>query len=455
MKRCVVKKIGAILFLFLLISGCGITPATESGDMGFAVVGKGETLQGQNTISVFELTDDKELVGYILDSCKNLKMKDDIQLRIPTGEREVYCFTAVRPENPDMQDYYDGFMELYGEFFPGRELNEEFLYYMGGSSEVIRDDSGKIIRDLYRVKDWKKKILSGKEKGIWFLYDESWHRVITEWEDCVCLEMGCPVGYGYTVLNKGKTLELSGTKITDYGSDTERYPGLEGYDPSDYLDYVGTYHRDSTVSFRLADREVPICEAVEYFEEYINGLPYPKDANAKTVVLDVDVYHVTGEIYGYNLITTKQYQGVDYDQMKPGTYDFILSDYAPLGGYAFMVESKDVDLLYGYYRMESTENAVAYEEVVGLESVAKRVSEEMSKEVVFEVERIDMVYTRIPKKTEQGYVDIENPSEEGSPSWKFTLFNPNNSTRYFVYVDALTGGNFRYYYQAVKWESQE
>ncbi len=58
MKRCVVKKIGAILFLFLLISGCGITPATESGDMGFAVVGKGETLQGQNTISVFELTDE-------------------------------------------------------------------------------------------------------------------------------------------------------------------------------------------------------------------------------------------------------------------------------------------------------------------------------------------------------------------------------------------------------------
>ena len=79
----------------------------------------------------------------------------------------------------------------------------------------------------------------------------------------------------------------------------ERYATLDSYNPIDYLTYIATYAPDSKESYKLLDKEIPINEAVDFYEHYINGLPYPRDKNFKTVVISVEVYKVTDNVYGY------------------------------------------------------------------------------------------------------------------------------------------------------------
>lgn len=69
----------------------------------------------------------------------------------------------------------------------------------------------------------------------------------------------------------------------------------------------------------------------------------------------------------------------------------------------------------------------------------------MTDGVVFEIQKIELVYAEIPTKTSEGYIDIENPSSSVSPAWKFTLYNSNDNLRYVCYLDAIDGENFRYY----------
>ncbi len=69
----------------------------------------------------------------------------------------------------------------------------------------------------------------------------------------------------------------------------------------------------------------------------------------------------------------------------------------------------------------------------------------MSDNVTFEVQVVELIYTTIPAQDENGYIDIDNPSSKIEPSWKFTLYNPNDQLVYVCYVDAVDGKNFRYY----------
>ncbi len=388
---------------------------------------------------------DEQEVKDVLNGFVNFKASDSIYINVPE-RTSVYDYTFITPdiEGEDIKFYDKAYREMFAYLFPGHEINEEYLLYSGGSSALGYDEEGNF-RDYNKVRDWYDEIISGKEGRLHFIYDETWYRDMTEWKNPVCLELPNPMGYGYAVWNKGKTVEITNAMIYNEELKTETYRRLYSYEPEDELEYIGTYRPESTVSFPLLDKEVPICEAVYFFEQYINSLPYPKESNVETCVVEVDVLKVNEDTYGYYFMTTKSYEEVPFDHMRSGTQQMSYDDYIAAGGYAFMVESSDVDVLYSYYRRQGMESVTPYTEVVSFENAAKTVSEKLTKGVEFEVEKVEFVYTQLPKRTAMGYIDVDNYSCEIEPAWKFVLFNPNDDMAYVCYVDAGDETGFRFY----------
>lgn len=439
------KKKIFIVIIGLTLCGCKGT-LSETGDnsdypdadksISESAVSVDYADAGNSVISIIS-SDDNE-IEQIVNSCSNLNASQSIYVNVPETAA-VYSYTSFIPTDISMESYYTEFLEMFEYLFPEHGLDENYFIYNSGK---YADDGNCIYNE---VNEWYDELISGEEGRVNFIYDETWFFDMTEWKSPVCLELGNPIGYGYAVINHGKTVELSNSKVFDADLNSERYPLLEGYDPADWLEYVGTYSPDSTESFRLLDGEIPINEAAAFFEEYINSLPYPDKSNTGTRVIEVDVLKVTEDIYGYYFLTTMEYQGILFDYMRSGTSHSEFNDYTSLGGNAFMLESSGVDIVYGYYRLQTMESVSSYDSIISFEEAISKISEKLSDNVEFEVQRIDFVYTQKPNKTSEGYIDIENYSAIVEPAWKFTLYNPNDSLTYVCYVDAKDGENFRYY----------
>lgn len=378
----------------------------------------------------------------------NITASEDMRILVPNNINEIYSYTS-HPINDinmiNMKDYYDDFMVLFQYLFPNHKINEEYWFYFGGSSKIEYDDEGNKIQDYNKVKDYYNEIISGSEGRVGFLYDETWYRDLTEWNDPVCLEIGNPMGYGYTTISKGKTVALNDLKILDIFTGFTRYPCLEVFDPADDMQKIASYSPESDQSYKLADKEMPINEAVAFFEEYVNSLPFPKEKNCRTVVRSVDVFNVTKDVYGYYFNTNKEYLGVQFDYMKDGTVHSGYDNYSPTIGSGFMVESDDVDIILGTYLLETVEDSTAYEQIVSFENAAEIIGSNLTDEVTFDAQMIELIYTTTPKKADNGYIDIDDPSEKIEPAWKFTLYNPQDQLVYVCFINAINGENFRYY----------
>lgn len=229
-----------------------------------------ETYSGQSEIieatpiEILSLSSNE--IKDIINSYSNFTASDNLYVSVPE-KAPVMDYTARASMEQDFENYYEEFKGMFDYLFPSHTLNENYLFYTGNNSDVNYDDNGIKIQDLYKVKDKYDDIMSGVEGRVALLYDETWYRDMTEWKSPVCLEMGSAIGYGYTIINKGKTVELGG-KVKNYGGEinsSDTYPCLESYDPADYLERVGSYSPDSTESFKLLDKEVPINEAVAFF----------------------------------------------------------------------------------------------------------------------------------------------------------------------------------------------
>ena len=398
------------------------------------------------TVNLKDLhTPDKDELKQMIDGLDNLSITDDITVIMPNTSH-MYEYSNTSPKDIDMAKYDSDFRKMFEYLFPDHNLNEDYLLYEGGSSDLEYDDNGNILKNFNHVRDFKDDIVSGKEGRVAYLYDETWNTDTTTWKNQVCLEMGNPLGYGYATINKGVTVKECEHKVYDDQLGQERYPLLESYDPAEWLEYVATYPADSEVSYPLLNGEITIRKAVEFFENYVNTIPYPADPIANTRVLEVEVYKMTQDAYGYYFLTTMEYEGIYFDHMRNGTtYTQDFSDYASVGGYAFMAATNDVDVISGYYRDQNVEAPKSYETIIPLDNVLKIFSKWMSDEVVFDIERIEVVYTRKPKRDENGHYDIVDPEQFISPAWKITLYNPNNDYDFVCYIDAKDGENFRYY----------
>lgn len=447
MIRIMTRKTIIYLILTAIIVGC------------FTGCGAGKN-QGKKSgekvdmISASNLQDSSDNVTDIVNSCSNLQASGELSVKLPSKQTQVYQYTADYNFTGDMNDYDKEFHEIFQYVFPGHSMNENYLLYSGGSSrQEYNDNTGELVRDYNKVKDWKDNILSGKEGRVHYIYDETWNEDRRKWKQPVCLELGNPIGYGYGVINKGKTAVLNDSGGENDDTQEKVYPSLNGYDPAEYLKYVASYPSDSIEKYPLKDREITVCDAVKFFEKYVNSIRGLGDKTAKTVVTGVDVYRVTDSIYGYNMMTTKEYEGIPFDYMRAGEYEGRLGfdKYSSLISSAFMVESGNVDIIDGFYLKENAVKRKKLSKIISLESAVKCVSRQMTEHIKFKVNKIELVYTQQFAKTKEGYINTEHSSAKITPAWKITLENANDEMIYVCYMDAADGENYRYAVMPAKW----
>lgn len=431
------KKSGFTALSIALCFACAITGCSENSESNDVKVSEMTLLT--------ELDITYESVKDGIERIPNINAAEDMEIIVPENAESVYSYTSKPDISVDMKSYYNDFMELYNYIYPDHPMDKDYLIYCGGSSVIEYDDNGNTVRNYNKVSDYYDKIIDGSEGRVHFIYDETWYRNLDEWNTPVCLEIGNPMGYGYGIINKGGLVGASGIKVMNYFSGEAEYPCLESFDPADHIQKNASFAPNSTESYRLADKEMSINEAVLFFEDYVNNLPFPKEKNCRTVVRNVDVYKVTDDTYGYYFNTNKEYLGVQFDYMKNGTSHSGYDNYSPSIGSGFMTESTDVDIVNGIYLRETAENSTPYTEILSFEKAAEIIGSHLTQEVTFELKMTELIYTSEPAKDSNGYIDIENSSSKIKPAWKLTLYNPNDRLVYVCYVDAADGGNFRYY----------
>ena len=54
-------------------------------------------------------------------------------------------------------------------------------------------------------------------------------------------------------------------------------------------------------------------------------------------------------------------------------------------------------------------------------------------------------YLEEPKKTKEGYIDVDQPEYYVKPGWVFELYNDNDNLIYKCTVDAASGKEFHCY----------
>lgn len=433
MKKTICKRMTVALVLTTTVIFTGCSNSNTNSNLS------------EKQILVSELSSVEGKALEVFNDTPNLTADEKLELLLPNNINEIYSYTSKTSQEYDMESYYNNFVDLFSYVFPNHKMDNKYFLYWGGSSSIEYDDEGNLTKDLNKVQYNYEKLISGEEGRAYFIYDESWYQDLEKCNSPVCLEIGNPMGYGFTTINKGKTVELSNIKKTDPITNQSVYPRLESYNPSEYLEKMGSYSPDSTDSFKLSDKEMKISDAVIFYEDYINSLPYPKEKNCNTVIRSVDVYKVTDDTYGYYFNTNKEYKGVEFDYMPNETMHSKYDEYSTYWGFGFMVESNDIDIIGAAFSLENACDITTYDKVISLTDAAKIVSSNLSSNVTFNVETIELIYTSIPKIDKNGFIDIEDPSTKNSPAWKFTMRNPNDKLTYACYVDAVDGENFRYY----------
>ena len=361
----------------------------------------------------------------------NLTAARDLVLDIPQDIESISEFTLQYSARQPNKDFYEDFLAMFSYLFPDREVDDEYLLYYGKNSRVEFDDDGNLIQDLNKVKDKYNDIIDGREDVLYFLYDESWYDTLP-CKNPVCAEFTSPICNDLSRFNKGKTVALLGNES-----------GLEAFSPYYHCSIIDEYPPDSTESYPLLDKEIPICEAVSFFESYINNLPFPKEEAAFDMrVEEVDVMEVDKDIYGYGFITTKVYNNIPFDYTRASASLGDSLEYDLVVGEGFMVESDDVDIVYGIYRSHTVHDEVVYDEMISLPTAAKIIGSSLSDKVTFEVCKAELFYC--PEFVKEKGADVEDYIQPTAAAWKLTLFNPNDNLTYVCYVDAKDGGNFRY-----------
>lgn len=396
----------------------------------------------ENPISL--LTKSEEEIRSEINSHPNFKCSDNLYVNIPENasvyEFKTYSIHVPQFDYPGAQ-YKNDFEEVFKYLFPDREINPDYLQY----SKYLGYDheKGCRIEDKGYVKD--KAILPD---GVEFTYNEMPERT-AEWNSPIYLELVSEIGGGAGDINKGETVYLAGKKDYDdwnqkvVSSDT--YNTLRLFYPGYYFENVGKYSPKSEKSFKLLDGEMKICDAVNFFENYINNIPISTglQRNVRTSVYNVIVLKIGDDTYGFYFNTRPQFQGVNYEPMVTG----VMSKYSyePTGGDAFMIRSGDVDIINGFFGNKWTFDVSTCEKILPVETAIKNISDKLSDSVTFEVDTVEFVYVQQFVKDELGHIDINKYEAHITPAWRITAGNLNDNRIYMCYVDAKDGGNFRYY----------
>ncbi|MGN0429296.1 MAG: hypothetical protein ACI4E2_04460 [Acetatifactor sp.] len=389
---------------------------------------------------------DENEIKEVIQSCSNFTLAEDFWMGMIPESATLYDY--VRYDDASKALYFDEYVKqftgIFQFFFPGRKMREDSLYYGGfGSGEP--DENG--VRSYRLLEGYEEKIRNAQEEAgkpghVWLIYDENMNGQMTEWDSPICMKLGVAFGYGYGEIDRGNILKRIGKN-----PETGTYQALHSYEPEELFPLVGIYTPDSEECFSLHGKQVKICDAVSFFEQYINQVPYPEDANERTRVVEVRVLQVSDSEYGYELFLTAEYEGLLQDY----GWNMISSDTGRMSrryGRALLLDGNEVEWIENYFRKSDIREQSEINRMITMDSAVRIISRELSENVIFQAKSLELVYFMEYIPTEKGYVDIENGSPHKVwPRWKLTLRNPNDNTEYICYVDAEDGKNFWYYKQ--------
>lgn len=395
----------------------------------------------ENPISVLTLSKDE--ICQKINAQPNFECSENLYVNIPESA-SIYEFSTYGVHVPQFAypaaQYRKDFEALFKYLFPNREINMNHLKY----SKYLGYDNekGDYIIDEGYVKDNEDL-----PDGVEFIYNEMPERT-ENWNNPVYIDLSYEIGSGSGLINKGESVYLAGKTVYDdmqnkwVSSDT--YNTLYEFEPKYFFESVGRYSPQSKKSFPLLDGEMKICDAVDFFENYINNAPISTglQRNMRTRVYNVEVLRVN-DTYGYYFTTQPQFQGVNFE---PVVYGSISSyDYNPMGGEAFMIRCGDVDYIHCFYGNVWTFNVEPCDKIVSVETAIKNISDKLTDAVTFEVLSVELVYVQQFDKDEFGHINVDTYEANITPAWRITAGNLNDSRTYICYVDAADGGNFRYY----------
>lgn len=441
MKRGISALVASVSFMALL-SGCDgnrtqISESKSTSSESSVVFSDFVGEYPENPISL--LTKSEEEIRSEINSNPNFKCSDNLYVNIPENasvyEFKTYGVHVPKFDYPATQ-YRKDFEQTFKYFFPDREIDMDYLKY----SKYLGEDKG-----------YEEGLVKDKENLpdiIAFEYDEMPEQT-AEWTSPVYIDLRTEIGSGGITVIKGEAAFLVGKNTYD-GMKNELVPSdtynrLAYFEPGFYFEQVGTYSPQSEKSFNLIDGEMKICDAVKFFENYINNAPISTglQRNMRTSVYNVRVLKIDENTYGYYFATRGQFEGVNYEPVVYGSMSTY--SYDPTGGEALMIRSDDVDYIRGFYGASWTFDVKACDSIVPVETAVKNISENLSENVTFEVDTVEFVYVQRFVKDEQGHINIDTYESHKTPAWRITMKNLNDNLTYMCYVDAKDGGNFRYY----------
>ncbi len=444
-RRISATALAAFLSIIILIycTACNsrntnsiVTSGSSADETSNAVIGvEPVTVHGNPRVDYT-----KEEVREIIDKYPNLKVSDD------------YFYASVPKEIDHLCEFYNGsayqlspekeleeFRSVFKYLFPDHEFDENCLY-----AHAYFDDEDPNEQDVFKTRYHSLKNEDnynaymngtlGNQEVIHFLTytEEKFMR-----ENSVSLHFRSPFGNDWCVFNKGVC-----NRFTASLRGEDKYYAYEQFrlfapdaDPDIEFEAVGTYPPDSEETFKLLDdKEISIKDAVFFFENYVASIPCLAEPVFGIHVYQVHVYKLDDEHYGFELMTSRIYDGIHFNYVWDGCdIDGLNRDMS----YGIMVESGDVDHIYASFNAYKAYDEVQYSDFVPFEEAVKTVSEKMTEYVGFEVTDAELLFRRksnVGKSNKVG--ETRYPTY---PSWKLTLYNPNDNIRYVAYVNALTG----------------
>lgn len=304
-----------------------------------------------------------------------------------------------------------------------------FLVPYGETPESYFNDEGVLVHPGIYESDHLDKIRSGEIKIDSLLFQTDTDEVHSEDE----YFWWFPDGSGVK-MNRGNCMRR-----------VEKERRIAGWMPRDDYSVTDVYSLPNGKNFSLEDGKITIDEAAAFCEGYFaNDAAFTKDTDANLKVFKASVLKIDDETDAFLFFLTPSYNSIPFDSLNT---EGMVSEFSDGNKYSFnssealMTRSGGVEYCY----LNGLNNKVTairdkMTDVISLKKAAQILSEKMTGYAVFEVNDISFVYCN--KQAEE-----KDAPSEASPSWRFSLYNPNDSMRYMVYVNAADGHCFYYRYK--------
>ncbi|MCH5209096.1 MAG: hypothetical protein J1F04_09440 [Oscillospiraceae bacterium] len=325
-------------------------------------------------------------------------------------------------------------LKEYCEFFFG-EYNEEYSGFNSWDGNIDSRESLNVDGAGYtvsaRISDHMKEIENEAFHIDWFLYVEPYKRNYL-WYTPATMK------YPFD-LNKGGAatiLSESGKGVLSFSHGMSEFAWKER---------VARYFNDGTnndVTYRLADGDCSIGEAIEYFtNDFWEALPFDEEDKQPYLVRYIDVYRMTDDTYAYFIrfspvvgASIPFERSISKSVIIPDGTDATLydADEFSLESQALMIKKNDIDMARSFdplYGAHETGGEIT--KIIPLKKAVDTVSEKLTQNVRFNAVEVDLVYH-----------GRNTPSDTATvlrPTWLIRLFNPNDANYYITYVDAVTG----------------